>query len=92
MSILTRCPILFQSSKRHLVQSSLNSSIRHLSGFSFAGPRNLNEIMKTELLRDKDKKEISNIWMAYHENKKGVHGTCLNGKDGELILKRAMKS
>lgn len=62
---------------------------RCMSGFSFAGPRKLNEIMKTELLEDKTKSEISDIWLAFHEEKERVHGTIVSGKEGKLILERA---
>lgn len=64
---------------------------RQLSGFSFAGPKTLNEILKTELLQDKSKTEISDIWVAYHEEKKDVHGTILNGEQGVKLLERAEK-
>ena len=62
-----------------------------MSGFSFAGPQKLDEIMKTELLEDKTKSEISDIWMAYHEEKERVHGTIVSGEEGKLILERAGK-
>ncbi len=65
---------------------------RHLSGFSFAGPRNLNEIMKLELLKDKTKPEVSEIWMTYHEDKERVHGVIANGDDGMKIIERAESS
>jgi len=64
---------------------------RHLSGFSFAGPRKLEEIMKTELIEGKNKAEISDIWLSYHEDKERVHGTIVSGKQGKLILERAGK-
>mmetsp|Transcript_22901 Transcript_22901/g.28862 ORF Transcript_22901/g.28862 Transcript_22901/m.28862 type:complete len:186 (-) Transcript_22901:156-713(-) len=62
-----------------------------MSGFSFAGPRSLNEIMKTDLLEGKTKAEISEIWMTYHEGKERVHGAILKGCDGVKILERAEK-
>ena len=63
-----------------------------MSGFSFAGPQKLDEIMKTELLEDKSKAEVSDLWMTYHENKKGVRGGFLNGKEGKAVLERAKKT
>lgn len=65
---------------------------RHMSGFSFAGPRNLNEIMKTDLLHDKKKAEISDIWMTYHENKERVCSSIISGDKGVKILERAATS
>jgi len=75
-------------SKNHYQHCNIR---RELSGFSFAGPRNLNEIMKTELLENKTKAEISDIWMSYHESKERVHGTVLKGSDGLKVLQRAEK-
>lgn len=37
--------------------------------FSFVGPRSLNDILKTELLADKNASEVSEIWISYHEPK-----------------------
>jgi hypothetical protein len=64
---------------------------RHFSGFSFAGPRKLDEIMKTEMIEGKNKAEISDIWMSYHEEKERIYGTIVSGKQGKLILERAAK-
>ena len=60
-------------------------------GFSFAGPRKLEEVLKTELIEGKNKAEISDIWMTYHENKERVHGCIASGEQGKLILERAGK-
>ena len=57
--------------------------------FSFAGARNLEEIVKKELLEDKTAAEVSDIWYTYHEEKENVHGIILSGSDGEKVLKRA---
>jgi len=104
MSILNRIPLgrLLQKTSRSASKSSTNSTTiynlplrndtrRHLSGFSFAGPRKLEEIMKTELIEGKNKAEISDIWMTYHENQERVHGTIVSGEEGKLILERADK-
>jgi hypothetical protein len=64
---------------------------RHLSGFSFAGPRKLDEIMKIDLIEGKSKAEVSDLWMTYHENKEHVHGCFLSGDEGRTILSRAHK-
>ena len=85
----TTCSRLTASSS----SSSGSSSRRHLSGgFSFAGPRNLNEIMKLELLKDKSKAEVSDIWMTYHEDKERVHGAIVNGDIGKKLIERAETS
>jgi len=47
--------------------------------------------MKTELIEGKNKAEISDIWMTYHENQERVHGTIVSGEEGKLILERADK-
>jgi hypothetical protein len=100
MSILNRIPLgrLLQKTARSASKSSIiynlplrNDTRRNLSGFSFAGPRKLEEIMKTELIEGKNKAEISDIWMTYHENQKRVHGTIVSGEEGKLILERADK-
>lgn len=62
------------------------------TNFSFAGPRKLEEIMKVELLKDKSKSEISDIWLSYHESKERVQGSVLPGKEGLSILERSKKS
>ena len=87
MSFLNRR--LLASSKPLLTQPLIK---RRLSGFSFAGPRNLNEIMKTDLLHDKKKAEISDIWMTYHENKERVCSSIISGDKGVKILERAASS
>ena len=97
MSILTRR--IIQLSKRSIQQtetiyhlSSSTSYYRQLSGFSYVGPRKLDEVMRVELLQDKKKAEVSDIWMTYHEDKERVHGAFLSGEEGIRILERAEKS
>eukprot|EP00566_Odontella_aurita_P023904 CAMPEP_0113534510 /NCGR_PEP_ID=MMETSP0015_2-20120614/5196_1 /TAXON_ID=2838 /ORGANISM="Odontella" /LENGTH=214 /DNA_ID=CAMNT_0000433673 /DNA_START=238 /DNA_END=879 /DNA_ORIENTATION=+ /assembly_acc=CAM_ASM_000160 len=65
-----------------------DNSRRSLS-FSFAGPRKLEEIMKTELLEGKSASEVSDIWMTYHEGKDKTHGLIMLGKDSLDVLERA---
>uniref|UniRef100_A0A7S2EBW8 ATP synthase mitochondrial F1 complex assembly factor 1 n=1 Tax=Trieres chinensis TaxID=1514140 RepID=A0A7S2EBW8_TRICV len=59
--------------------------------FSFAGPRKLDEIMKTELLEGKSASEVTDIWMTYHEGKDRTHGLVIDGEDTKKILSRATK-
>lgn len=55
-------------SKWHIANAcKVTATIR--TNFSFAGPRKLDEIMKVELLKEKSKSEISDIWLSYHESK-----------------------
>lgn len=53
----------------HQGQSRLNRICRKLSGFSFAGPKSLSEILKVELFEDKTNSEMTDIWAKYHESK-----------------------
>jgi hypothetical protein len=64
---------------------------RQMGGFSFAGPRNLSEILKTELIENKTSAEISDIWLTYHEEKDDVHGAIVKGSDGVTMLERGTK-
>ena len=59
------------------------------TNFSYAGPRKLGDILKTELLHDKSTTEISDMWMTYHEGKEKVHGIVMDGKRGKSLLSRA---
>lgn len=57
--------------------------------FSFAGPRKLDDIIKTDLMKEKKGSEIAEIWCTFHEDKEDVIGTMLNGADGDTVLKNA---
>lgn len=57
--------------------------------FSFAGPKELNDILKKELVQDKPRSEVADIWYSYHEEKDNVHGLVLNGEDASNVLSRA---
>jgi len=46
--------------------------------------------MNSDLLA-KNKAEISDIWMTYHEDKERVDGSIVSGEEGKLILERAAK-
>ena len=56
--------------------------------FSFAGPKNLEDILKKELVQDKSRSEVADIWYTYHEGKENVHGLVLKGEDSHQILSR----
>jgi len=62
---------------------------RTFSTFTFTGPRNLNDIVKKELLENKSSSEIADIWYTYHETKDHVHGLVLAGDQGKSVLSRA---
>lgn len=64
---------------------------RCLSGFSFAGPRKLDEIMKTELLDGKSKVEVLDMWTSYHADKQGVLGSMLDVNNSVKVIDRAEK-
>jgi len=66
-----------------------NQVIQKRSNFSYAGPRKLSDILKTELLEDKSATEISDMWMTYHEGKENVHGIVMDGKKGRNLLSKA---
>jgi hypothetical protein len=55
------------TSSRHQLQPQR----RNLSGggFTFAGPRELQDVLKTELLNGKKATEIADLWYTYHETK-----------------------
>ncbi len=64
-------------------------TIQKRSNFSYAGPRKLSDILKTELLEDKTSTEISDMWMTYHEGKENIHGIVMDGKKGRNLLSKA---
>lgn len=64
-------------------------AFRRQFSFSFVGPKTLHEILKKDLVQDKTRTEISDMWYTYHENKDNVIGLVLDKKEGENILPRA---
>ena len=62
---------------------------RTLTSFTFAGPRNLDDIVKKELLQNKTSAEIADIWYTYHKTKAQAHGLVLTGDQGKSVLSRA---
>eukprot|EP00591_Stephanopyxis_turris_P004443 CAMPEP_0195521462 /NCGR_PEP_ID=MMETSP0794_2-20130614/18731_1 /TAXON_ID=515487 /ORGANISM="Stephanopyxis turris, Strain CCMP 815" /LENGTH=179 /DNA_ID=CAMNT_0040651025 /DNA_START=169 /DNA_END=708 /DNA_ORIENTATION=- len=45
--------------------------------------------MKTDLLQDKNKQQIIDIWKEYHADKKDTYGKVLDGEAGKNVLQRA---
>jgi len=45
--------------------------------------------MKTELLEGKSKEEVSDIWMSYHADKKGVLASTIDVNDSIKVIDRA---
>ena len=53
-----------------LVRPTVQASQRKRDlSFSFAGPRQLDEILKTDMVEDKDGTEVSDLWFSYHDSK-----------------------
>lgn len=42
--------------------------------FNFAGPKQLDDILKKDLVEDKSATDVADIWYTYHENKVSVRG------------------
>lgn len=57
--------------KRQLQRPAIVGADR-LFSFNFAGPKNLNDILKKELIEDKSATEVADIWYTYHENKVSI--------------------
>lgn len=74
------------------LRSSLSVASNRCFSFSFAGPKKLNEILKIDLVEDKSKTEISDLWYSYHENKENVLGLVLGGKESKALIPRAVIS
>ena len=60
-----------------------------MSGFSFAGPKSLDDIMKMDKVADKTTTEIADLWYAFHDDKEGVVGMVSKGHDGKLVIERS---
>ena len=80
---------LFLSQQTVIYDHDKYNSIQKRSNFSYAGPRKLDDILKTELLQDKSVTEISDLWMTYHEGKDNVHGIVMEGEKGKSLLAKA---
>jgi hypothetical protein len=60
-----------------------------MSGFSMVGPKTLNEILKKEKISPLNRADIIDLWLSYHENKEGIHGSILERKQGLTLIQRA---
>mmetsp|Transcript_9881 Transcript_9881/g.12838 ORF Transcript_9881/g.12838 Transcript_9881/m.12838 type:complete len:210 (+) Transcript_9881:182-811(+) len=69
-----------------------HASRRCMSSLSFASPRNLNEILKMEMIEGKSKEDIEFLWNSYHENKEGSIGLSVPGIDVTNVLERASEN
>jgi len=78
---------LNRSNSQEKSSNSLYQTFRN--NFSFAGPKKLDEILKTEMIEDKSKADVTDLWMAYHEQKENTFGSVLPKLKGDLVLKRA---
>jgi len=76
--------------KRQLLPFAASSN-RYFS-FSFAGPKKLHDILKKELVEDKSKTEVSDLWYSYHEGKENVLGLVLGGTETKALIPRAVIS
>jgi hypothetical protein len=65
---------------------------RLASTFTFAGPRSLKDILKTELLQDRTRDDIQHLWTHYHADKPHVLGLVRNGLEGQKLARRAQES
>ena len=64
--------MMMQTLTRRLVKRQLFSptaALRRQFSFSFVGPKTLHEILKKDLVEDKTRTEISDMWYTYHESK-----------------------
>ena len=69
--LLSRRGFCLLLKNHHLAPTTTTTTRRDMS-FNFAGAKSLNEIMKTELIQDKSKTEIADLWYSYHESKVSV--------------------
>ena len=52
-----------------LRRPALQASRKRYLSFSFAGPRQLDEILKKDMVADKSGTEVSDLWFSYHDSK-----------------------
>mmetsp|Transcript_22888 Transcript_22888/g.34358 ORF Transcript_22888/g.34358 Transcript_22888/m.34358 type:complete len:210 (-) Transcript_22888:200-829(-) len=60
-----------------------------LSTLSFASPKTLDEILKTDMITGKTADEVSSLWMGYHADKEDTIGICCKGSEAKLVIERA---
>jgi hypothetical protein len=51
------------------VRPAVRETRKRCLSFSFAGPRQLDEVLKKDLLADKSGTEIADTWFSYHDSK-----------------------
>lgn len=59
------------------------------SGFSYPGPRSLEQIVKLELLESEQTPKIRSIWEEFHAEKDDAVALTLNARDFQALVKRA---
>ena len=59
------------------------------SGFSFAGPKDLGDILDKDACSGLRGDELAALWREYHEKKKGSIGWVVEGSVGKMVLHRA---
>jgi hypothetical protein len=62
---------------------------RSFSGFSFVGPKTLDEILQLDKVAGKSGNEIAEIWYEFHDGKQGMLGIVTKGQEGKAVLERA---
>lgn len=83
---------MFHVATRTLKRSGSSMQTCHtMSSLTFSSLRNLNDIVKKELLENKTPAEIADIWYTYHETKDHVHGLVLTGTQGKSIISLATR-
>ncbi|TDH72537.1 hypothetical protein CCR75_000797 [Bremia lactucae] len=69
--------------RRHL------ASRKASTGFSYPGPRSLEQIVKLELLESEQAAKIRSIWEEFHADKNDAIATTLRGSEFEALVTRA---
>lgn len=59
------------------------------TGFSYPGPRKLNEIVKIQLLNKHGAPKVREIWSEYHRDHKSAVGDVLSSEEYELFKGRS---
>mmetsp|Transcript_17351 Transcript_17351/g.35764 ORF Transcript_17351/g.35764 Transcript_17351/m.35764 type:complete len:240 (-) Transcript_17351:12-731(-) len=62
---------------------------RSLSGFSFAGPKGIDQILDKDAVGKLNGDELATVWKDFHAQKKGTIGWVVEGSVGKLVLHRA---
>lgn len=62
-----------------------------LPGFSFPGPRNLDSIVKVQLLQKHGTPRVREIWDEFHKSHKTAIGDSLNSKEHSMYMNRTKR-